>query len=185
MATLRVGQPLLRLLHHSKGNAKMNKLVPVLLAASMFWPISVSADSKNTDNSEMDCLFMRVSAESIPAHIYYLESHLRHPDSDPNDEITRTNHRESVNKYIAETNKRMPLCKDEQLVNYASARISEAKVIFARYDSKAWQTPMNLALQQYTRCAIDYFGKELGAQCQTRQEKLIKDKVAWEQTDSK
>jgi hypothetical protein len=59
------------------------------------------------------------------------------------------------------------------VINKARAKISDAKLILARFQNGEWQPIMNLAIQPYTRCESDYFAEKKGADCQTRAEELI------------
>ncbi len=79
--------------------------------------------------------------------------------------------------------KSSPGCKDGKILNLAAARIMDAEVLIARYKRADWEAKIDRAIQQYTFCLVQFFGDERGAECQARQEQLMRYKSAWEAAD--
>jgi len=148
---------------------RMLRVIAVALAA--FLAMSVSAEAKltpaalsalNCDQAEVDVAFSPAALAGSPGfqkELSYYQTHFLH----------------SFKSSIAG-------CKDLKRRNQILAMQNgyTAVIQHAIDPDSDWQTPMNLANQQLTRCITDYFGQTKGAECQTQLDKNVRLKVSWE-----
>lgn len=76
-------------------------------------------------------------------------------------------------------NARLAKCNNAKDRNRISATLHHYLARIEHTVGDDWRTDLNLSLQQYTKCAVDYFAKREGAQCQTAIDEVAHDKVKW------